>query len=563
MLRVLLLLLLITGFGKAEEFIVRLQNPDDINSLNVKIKKKLSDHVYLVDMDRNIAGILVRMDGVTVEENHRLHKLANVPNDPCINDKWEFDIIKAYDAWQTSTGSQDVYVAVLDTGVNYNHPDLRDNVWKNPDEVCYDGVDNDNNGYVDDCYGVNVLCYPNGTYDPQAPGCNAPDALDDDGHGTHIAGIIGAVGNNGLLISGVNWRVKIVPCKFLDASGNGDIAGEIACLEYIKQLKRSKNLNIVAVNASYGNYYPSHQIQRDTISSLENLDILYVTAAGNDGVNIETRNFFPCGYDLGNEICVGASDRQDSLAWFSNYGLTKVKVLAPGEKILSLRFNSTSADCSALASYDGTSMATPFVTGAVALLKSADSSLTASEVKRRILLSASNKGELYGKVYSCGRLDLSSLLSSQPDATPKICLSASTLDFGTVSVGSSSRRTLTVRNAGFANIKVDSIVTDNQSFYVESETCTGTVLGPLQECRVNVSFSPSTASYIRGSLSIAYDGSSVATVELTGNSVQESASGGGSTLESSGCSLGNGSGPLLSVLLALLLIKLGRKRSER
>ena len=547
------ILLMIASFCQAREFIIKLQNPNDISSMNLRIKKKLSGNIYLVDISNDIVGVLRKTDGIIIEENHPLYKLVSIPNDPCLNSKWELDIIRAYDAWQTSTGSQSVYVAVLDTGVDYNHPDLRDNIWKNPDEVCYDGVDNDNNGYVDDCYGVNVLCYPNGTYDPQAPGCNAPDALDDDGHGTHIAGIIGAVGNNGLLIPGVNWQVKIVPCKFLDANGNGDIAGEIACLEYIKQLKQSKNLNIVAVNASYGNYYTPHQIQKDTISSLENLDILYVTAAGNDGVNIEARSFLPCGYDLSNQICVGASDKQDTLAWFSNYGFSRVKVLAPGEGILSLGFNSTSSDCSDLVSYDGTSIATSFVAGAVALLKSADSSLTASEVKRKILLSASNKEELYGKVYSCGRLDLNSLLSSQPDTAPKICLSASSLDFGTVSVGSSSRRTLTVRNVGFANTKVDSIVTDNQSFYVESETCTGTVLEPLQECEVNISFSPLIPYYVEGSLRIVYNGSGVATVSLAGNSIAKS----------SGCSLGKGGSSLLLILLALLSIKLSRRGLKR
>ena len=544
--------------SSAKEYIVKIKEKIPEGAV-FNIKKKLSDNIYLVESNESILITLGTNNNLIVEKNWKLYKLGNVPNDPCISEKWELTTIGAYDAWLISTGSPDVYVAVLDTGVDYNHPDLKDNLWKNPDEICYDGKDNDNNGYVDDCYGVNVLCYPEGSYDPQATGCNAPDALDDDGHGTHIAGIIGAVGNNGFLIAGINWKVKIIPCKFLDSMGNGDIAGEIACLEYIKKLKQDKGLNIVAVNASYGNRYPLHQIQKDEIASLSNEGILYVTAAGNEGSNIESSNFYPCNYDLENQICVGASDKQDRLASFSNYGATKVKILAPGEKILSLRLGNTSGECSSLVAFDGTSMATPFVTGAVALLRSANGNLSLAEIKRRILLSGDNSSNFFGKSYSCNRLNLGSLLSTETDTIPKICFSSPHLDFGSVNIGSSSKESLILRNTGFADLNIVNLSIDNSAFSIENETCKGKSLSSFQECRIDIKFSPNSESLTQGKLKVVYNSNYMKEITLTGRGISspKAAENSNGSLNSGagGCNAGN-SNYLLIVLLFLIKLKI-------
>ncbi len=552
-----LIVLITFVLGWSEEYLLKIEDKNSLTILKNSgfiIKRKISENIYLVKIKDESNLKSLSFSNIKIEKNYPLYKQEVIPNDPCLDRKWEYNITNIYTAWQVSTGSKDIYVAILDTGVDYNHPDLRDNLWKNPDEICYNNIDDDGNGYVDDCYGLNVLCYPNGIYDPTAPGCNAPDALDDDGHGTHIAGIIGAVANNGLFIAGVNWNVKIIPCKFLDSSGNGDIAGEIQCLNYIKQLKQEKGLNIVVVNASYGNFYQFHSIQSDEILSLKDLGIVYVTAAGNSGVNIDYRSFFPCNYDLENEICVGASDKQDNIASFSNYGFTKVKILAPGEEIFSLSKNSQLDNCDSLLALSGTSMATPFITGAIALLKSVKPDLNVNQTIREILLSGDNKIELSGKVFSCNRLNYESLLTESSRQTPKICLSSLSLDFGTVNLGESSERSLILRNTGFVDIIPQSVRIDNDNFYVKNDTCSGNLLKPLEECEINVAFSPNTPEYIEAILKISYDNGKNVEIKLSGKGFGEN-NVTSETVTTGGCNISS-YGFIILFLLILKLLKI-------
>ena len=482
----LTLLIPIVLYGKT--YLLRSEKPPD------RFIKKISENVYLIDESltaRSINGI--------VEENYKLKKLL-LPNDPCINLRWDLEAIEAYGAWEYTRGSGEIYVFLPDTGVDYNNPDLRENLWKNPDEVCYDDIDNDNNGYVDDCYGVNVLCYPQGVYDPNAKGCNAPDALDNDGHGTHIAGIIGAVGNNGLLISGINWRVKIIPCKFLDSAGLGDIAGELSCLEYLKKLVKDKNVNVVVVNASYGNYYPPSDIQREEINSLKSLGILYVTASGNDGRNNDIYSFYPCNYNLDNVICVGSFSKDGKRSYFSNYGWENVDILAPGEEIWSIKLNGGTTCQNGLIGFSGTSMATPFVAGGIALLKAAGF----QNVKERILFSGDNSQELDGEVNTCNTLNLRKAIEG--DTEPKICLSAKMLNFGTVNVGDSSKRSFKVKNSGLVSLRVSVDISSGRDFYILRDSCSGRELKSGEECFVEIGFSPSAQGERRGELKIFYEG---------------------------------------------------------
>ena len=322
----------------------------------------------------------------SAEPNYVLKAIA-IPNDAYYNYQWALERIDAPLAWDFVTGDNLTFVGVVDTGIDYLHPDLQDNVWRNPNEICNDGIDNDGNGYVDDCYGFNAIT-------------GSGSALDDNGHGTHVAGIIGAIGNNAEGVTGVNWKVSIVGCKFISSTGTGSLFDELACLDYIKQLKLS-GYNIVAVNASYGAYYYS-SLEESAIAELGNLGILFIAAAGNESNNNDTNPLNPCSLSarLNNVICVAATDENDNLASFSNYGVNTVQVAAPGVNILNTYYGGGYAYLS------GTSMATPHVTGLVALLKSYKPNLTLADIKNAILNSVDNLTTLQGFVATGGRINL-------------------------------------------------------------------------------------------------------------------------------------------------------------
>jgi len=261
--------------------------------------------------------------------------------------------IDAPEAWDISTGSSDVVVATIDSGVDYNHPDLADNVWRNTPECNgIPGIDDDHNGFVDDCYGVDMAN-------------NDSDPLDDHGHGTHVAGIIGARGNNSVGVVGVNWNVQIMACKFLNSSGSGFTSDAIRCLEYVKLMK-DRGVNIVATNNSWGGGGYSQALY-DAIAAHMSAGILFIAAAGNNGRDNDTSGVYPASYYLPNVIAVAATDHNDDLATFSsggsNYGAHTVHVGAPGKSILSTTPNNT------YSTFSGTSMAAPYVTGLAALLK--------------------------------------------------------------------------------------------------------------------------------------------------------------------------------------------------
>ena len=184
--------------------------------------------------------------------------------------------IDAPEAWDITTGSNDVVVAVIDTGVDYNHQDLAANIFQNTADCNNNGVDDDGNGHIDDCHGIDAV---NGDSDP----------MDDHGHGTHVAGIIGAVGNNGIGVAGVAWNVKILPCKFLDATGSGFLSDAIACLDYVAAMK-DRGVNIVATNNSWGGGSFSQALS-DAIDAQMQRGILFVAAAGNDGLEGSPKNY--------------------------------------------------------------------------------------------------------------------------------------------------------------------------------------------------------------------------------------------------------------------------------
>ena len=282
------------------------------------------------------------------EPNYRVRSFA-VPSDPSWYRLWGMAKINAPAAWDTSTGSGDVVVAVIDSGIDYNHPDLKGNLWVNVAELNGKaGVDDDGNGVRDDLYGYNAVT---GSGDP----------FDSEGHGTHVAGTIGAVGNNGVGATGVNWNVRIMACKFLSDEESGTTADAIDCLHYVAEMKR-RGVNIVATNNSWGGADYSRALY-DAINAQR--DILFIAAAGNDGTNNDTTPSYPANYDLPNVVAVAATTSSDSRASFSQYGRRSVHVGAPGSSIYS------TWPGNGYSTLSGTSMATPHVTGLAALIKAA------------------------------------------------------------------------------------------------------------------------------------------------------------------------------------------------
>ncbi|MBI4728267.1 MAG: S8 family serine peptidase [Acidobacteria bacterium] len=311
------------------------------------------------------------------EPDFTLKALA-APNDPRFGEQWALHNtgqqagtpdadIDAPEAWDITTGSAGVVVATIDTGIDYNHADLAASVFRNEVECDADGVDDDGNGYVDDCHGINTI---DGTGDP----------MDDESHGTHVAGIIGAVGDNGIGVTGVNWTTRLLACKFLSAAGVGLTSDAVECLQYVKAMK-GRGVPIVATNNSWGSATsgcPSlTQAARDAIRAHLESGILFVKAAGNDSYDQDG-----CAdgtSDLPNVVSVAATTRTDSLAGFSNRGQRTVHLGAPGDEILS------TVPGNAYAEKSGTSMAAPHVAGVAALLKAADPSRSWRAIRNLLL----------------------------------------------------------------------------------------------------------------------------------------------------------------------------------
>lgn len=297
-----------------------------------------------------------------VEPNYYVHTQVT-PNDSKWAEQWALNNtgqtrgtadsdVNGPEMWEITTGSSDVVLGIIDTGVFYTHPDLVSNIWVNTEEIAGNGIDDDNNGYIDDMHGINAKT-------------KKGDPKDDNGHGSHVAGIMGATGNNAEGISGINQKIAIVGCKFLDAGGGGSISDAITCMDYYLQLKTRarRPVNLVATNNSWagGGY---SQAMMDAITAHKDAGILFMAAASNEGNNNDETEIYPANYPSSNVISVAATNHKDILSDFSNYAKHSVHISAPGEDILSTVLNG------GYASFSGTSMATPHVTGMAGLIKS-------------------------------------------------------------------------------------------------------------------------------------------------------------------------------------------------
>ncbi|MBB1300127.1 S8 family serine peptidase [Pseudoalteromonas sp. SR44-8] len=346
-----------------------------------------------------------------VEPDYRV-SIATAPNDPDFSKLWGLHNegqsggtadadIDALEAWSITTGGKDVVVGVIDTGVDHSHSDLTANMWINPNEIAGDGIDNDGNGYIDDVHGINAIT-------------NVGDPMDDQGHGTHVSGTIGAAGNNNNGVVGVNHEAAIVGCKFLDASGSGSTSDAIKCIDYMVSLKNA-GVNVRVLNNSWGGGGFS-QALADAITASEQADILFVAAAGNDAVDNDQNPHYPSNYEHESVLSVASTDRNDNMSDFSQWGLTSVDLGAPGSAILS------TVPGNGYATYSGTSMATPHVAGVAALVLSLNPDLSTSELKQLLMDSGDDNAQLAGKTVSGKRLNANQALE-QADPTPSFKLS--------------------------------------------------------------------------------------------------------------------------------------------
>jgi subtilisin family serine protease len=321
-----------------------------------------------------------------------------LPHDPQFNDQWALANsgqrggkqgadISATVAWATTTGSEKVVVAVLDSGVDYTHEDLIQNMWMRPADMA--PYQDNELGTIDDEHGFNAID-------------SASDPMDDNGHGTHCAGIIGAEGENNLGIAGVNWKVRIMPLKFLNSGGFGSTKDAIEAINYVIDRKKA-GVNVRIISASWGSTQRSRALG-DVIRKAYENDILFIAAAGNASTNNDRTPHYPSSYP--NVLSVAALDRHDELAKFSNYGVKSVAIAAPGVDILSTWLGNAYEEKS------GTSMATPVVSGVAALILAEHPRMSVDDLKKKLLASTDPIVALKGKTVTGGRINAAKALQN-------------------------------------------------------------------------------------------------------------------------------------------------------
>jgi subtilisin family serine protease len=373
--------------------------------------------------DTFCAELLLSGKALSCSPNYEYSVVGN-SNDPLLAQQWGLTGsagVHATQAWDVATGAQDVVVAVLDTGIDYTHPDLAPNVWVNTSEIPGNGIDDDDNGYIDDIHGINALT-------------SSGDPFDDNNHGTHVSGTIGAIGNNGTGGSGVAWNVKLMGLKFLAKNGSGSLAGAIAALDYAVMMK-SRGVNIKLTNNSWGGGGYSQQLEA-AIKRSTDAGILFVAAAGNEGKNIDATASYPASFVNPLILSVAAHDSNTNLASFSNYGTTSVDISAPGVSILS------TVPGGGYASFSGTSMASPHVAGVAAVAFQVNPGINAAGVIQRVLESGRDSAAHFSLTRTGRLVDLDRLLRNQYVPINSSPLPISSCTYGIVNIPFSPNRSV-------------------------------------------------------------------------------------------------------------------------
>ena len=366
----------------------------------------------LIELSERMAALKATGLFAYVEPDYEVHALAT-PTDSAFGDGTLWGLrntgangglagadIFATAAWDITTGSTNVIVAVIDSGIRYTHDELVTQMWRNPGEIAGNGLDDDGDGFVDNVFGINAVA-------------NNGDPMDDNDHGTHVAGTIGAAANDGHPHVGVAWKVRLMACKFLDNTGSGALSGAIECINFAV-LKGAKILN----NSWGGGGFSQGLL--DAITAARNQGVLFVAAAGNSAGNNDFGPAYPATYAVDNIISVAAVDRSDNLAYFSNFGSNTVHLGAPGVAI----FSSTKGSNSAYQTFNGTSMATPHVVGVAALIRAYYPNISLVELRQRLITGTVPISALQGKTGSGGRLNAYYALTVTPDGILELGLRA-------------------------------------------------------------------------------------------------------------------------------------------
>src|SRR5437660_3168428 len=423
------------------------------------------------DTMKAIAALQARDDVLYAEPNYIVHVGTTTPNDPQFSSLYGLTKIGAPDAWDITKGSTNVVVAIIDEGIDINHPDLQANIWTNPAPGSISGISGDIHGYD--------FINGSGTF-PAEP------------HATHVAGTIGAVGNNSIGVAGVNWQVSLMSLRFInDATGSGSDGDALKAYNYAKQMRDlwtssggTKGANIRAVNASYGGGGYS-QASADAINALGQSGILFVAAAGNDARNTDVQPNYPSDYALSNVVSVAATNSSDTLASFSNFGTRTVLLGAPGVSILSTTPNNT------YSFFSGTSMSTPHVTGAAALLCAANPNLSVNQLRALLSFNGDIVSALQGQLLSGRRLNVFKSLQAmnEGDTTPPGTV-------GGFQIAAQSGRNVTLSwnasgddgAAGQASLYDVSFVDQTTSAVVPLTSLTPATSGAAQSINVNVPY---------------------------------------------------------------------------
>ena len=367
----------------ADEFIVKLSKNQTFQSsftaLSSNKETKIIDqhelgNLVLIDFiedgqvsSKKIQALQKSINAEYIVPNIKIHTFNDFPNDPSYEKQWALEKIEAAKAWGIQRGNSAITVAVIDTGIDWEHEDLKQQIWQNPNETPSNGVDDDDNGYVDDIRGWDFFADDSDPMDETSS--------KNPGHGTHCAGIIGSVGDNGIGVSGIAQNVTLMPIRFLGADGSGDLMGATKSVDY------AVDNGADIISASWGAAVGKQQMQPvlDAIQRANEKGILFIAAAANDGKSNDVREVYPANANFPNVISVAASGPEDEKPSWSNYGRAKVDLASPGLNILSTLPNDSYGNLS------GTSMATPLVSGIAALLLSQaieeGRSITPSEVK--------------------------------------------------------------------------------------------------------------------------------------------------------------------------------------
>lgn len=369
-----------------------------IDEMNVAVIKRSA-----VELSSSVIKSLAENDMVEYVEPNFIYRINKTPNDPDLGKLWGIKNVGQVDkgvgtpgidvdaerAWDITQGSDSVLVAVIDTGVNYNHPDLKENAWVNlAEKNGQAGVDDDGNGYVDDVYGYDFT-----------ETAGDPDPIDDHGHGSHCAGTIGATGNDGKGIVGVAWKVKLMGVKFLSAQGSGTLEGAVRSVIYATKM----GAKIMSNSWGGGGF---SQTLEDAIKGANAAGSLFVAAAGNDGVNNDSSPHYPSNYDVPNVLSVAAINNVGGMASFSNFGKRTVHLAAPGVNIHSSTLGN------GYANWSGTSMATPHVSGVAVLLAANEANLTNVELKQRLVSTVKPLASVRGKTVSGGMVNAYNALTN-------------------------------------------------------------------------------------------------------------------------------------------------------